>query len=175
MTITDLRTGMRVKLREIEDIYIVQMIDVKNGFVINKNKHIIKLNSFLNNFKFYHENGRSLDIVKVYDMPHISKFLDFNAKGKLLWEEKPKPKTELTEKHITAIKGRIAEGYLWVARDGKSIGVYFYKDEPCMEDNGKYHYFTAKDGGFSYTECELYDFVTWKNSPIYLSDLLKGA
>lgn len=88
MKLSDLKTGMRVELRQFEGTYIVQIIDKEKSFIVNENEHATRLANFLENFKFYLKDGRALDIVKVYDMPHISKFLDFNAKGELLWSEK---------------------------------------------------------------------------------------
>lgn len=77
-------------------------------------------------------------------------------------------KITLTEQQITAIKGRIAEGTLWVARDKYSNNIWFYEKEPhrketCFGSNGN-----------SYcTNNPIYDFVTFENSPIYLPDLIE--
>lgn len=75
---------------------------------------------------------------------------------------------ELTEQQITAIKGRIAEGTPWVARDEDRKEVWFYTRKPILNltDFG--------DGGNkNYINSPLYDFVTFENSPIYLPDLIK--
>ena len=75
---------------------------------------------------------------------------------------------ELTEQQITAIKGRIAEGTPWAARDKDRKDVWFYTRKPILNltDFG--------DGGNkNYINSPLYDFVTFENSPIYLPDLIK--
>jgi len=77
-------------------------------------------------------------------------------------------KITLTEQQITAIKGRIAEGTPWVARDEDRKEVWFYTRKPILNltDFG--------DGGNkNYINSPLYDFVTFENSPIYLPDLIK--
>ena len=72
---------------------------------------------------------------------------------------------ELTEQQITAIKGRIAEGTpLATRRKGEST-VWFCKKEPKRFE-------MLFDVGTACTP--LYDFITFKNSPIYLPDLIKG-
>ena len=77
-------------------------------------------------------------------------------------------KITLTEQQITAIKGRIAEGTPWVARDEDRKEVWFYTRKPILNltDFG--------DGGNkNYINSPLYDFITFENSPIYLPDLIK--
>lgn len=78
----------------------------------------------------------------------------------------------LTERQKIAIKGRIAEGYLWVSRDestqtGKCV--YFFDKKPFPSNHG----FDTNGGFVSSCETSIYDFVTYENSPIYLPDLLK--
>ena len=74
---------------------------------------------------------------------------------------------ELTEQQITAIKGRIAEGTPWVARDEDRKEVWFYTRKPILN-------LTDFSGGNkNYINSPLYDFVTFENSPIYLPDLIK--
>ena len=95
----------------------------------------------------------------------------------------------LSEKQITAIKGRIAEGTPWVARDNnydKYHEVSFFENRPSLiksegefydvsDGNGVDTTYTNRYGEFySYMEeNDIYDFVTFHNSPIYLPDLLK--
>ena len=77
-------------------------------------------------------------------------------------------KITLTEQQITAIKGRIAEGTPWVARDEDRKEVWFYTRKPILNltDFG--------DGGNkNYINSPLYDFVTFENSPIYLPDSIE--
>ncbi len=77
-------------------------------------------------------------------------------------------KITLTEQQITAIKGRIAEGTPWVARDEDRKEVWFYTRKPILNltDFGN-------GGNKNYINSPLYDFVTFENSPIYLPDLIK--
>lgn len=83
-------------------------------------------------------------------------------------------KITLTEQQITAIKGRIAEGTPWVARDKDSEKVWFYKGKPTECGGVGYNIVY----GFSTTSLSgvlsgVYDFITFENSPIYLPDLIK--
>ena len=77
-------------------------------------------------------------------------------------------KITLTEQQITSIKGRIAEGTPWVARDEDRKEVWFYTRKPILNltDFGY-------GGNKNYINSPLYDFVTFENSPIYLPDLIK--
>lgn len=75
----------------------------------------------------------------------------------------------LTERQKIAIKGRIAEGYLWVTKDKGKYGVSFFNKE--QRDFGTYSSISYDYSDTSY--CDLYNFVTKENSPIYLPDLLK--
>lgn len=75
---------------------------------------------------------------------------------------KTHPVIILTEQQKTAIRGRIAEGYLWAVRyyeNGKLV--YFYTKSPLSEKEFVYE---------TYKLNNLYDFV--KTKPIYLPDLL---
>lgn len=81
-------------------------------------------------------------------------------------------KTTLTKQQITAIKGHIAEGTPWVVRDCEDTRVMFFEDEPVCSNN--YFFISTLDNRFtSYTNSPLYDFVTFKNSPVYLPDLIE--
>ena len=73
-------------------------------------------------------------------------------------------KQELTEQQITAIKGRIAEGTLWATKRKNESTVWFCKKRPKSFE-------MPFDAGTACTP--LYDFITFKNSPIYLPDLIK--
>ena len=73
-------------------------------------------------------------------------------------------KITLTEQQITAIRGRIAEGTPWVAKRKNESTVWFCKKEPKSFE-------MPFDAGTACTP--LYDFITFKNSPIYLPDLIK--
>lgn len=73
-------------------------------------------------------------------------------------------KITLTEQQITAIKGRIAEGTLWATKRKNESTVWFCKKRPKSFE-------MPFDAGTACTP--LYDFITFKNSPIYLPDLIK--
>lgn len=78
----------------------------------------------------------------------------------------------LTERQKIAIKGRIAEGYLWVTRDegNQTLNhVYFFDKKPFPTNHG----FDTINGHTSNSKSSVYDFITFENSPIYLPDLLK--
>lgn len=79
---------------------------------------------------------------------------------------------ELTEQQITAIKGRIAEGTPWAARDKDRKDVWFFETKPTYSAEGIFE--PSEDGNIvSIVNTPLYDFVTFENSPIYLPDLIK--
>lgn len=78
-------------------------------------------------------------------------------------------KITLTEQQITAIKGRIAEGTPWAARDKGSEKVWFYKHKPTECGGVGY----SADGFSTPSLSCVYDFITFENSPIYLPDLIK--
>ena len=79
-------------------------------------------------------------------------------------------KITLTEQQITAIKGRIVEGTPWAARDKGSEKVWFYEDKPTECGGVGYN---IVDGFSTPSLSGVYDFITFKNSPIYLPDLIK--
>lgn len=76
-------------------------------------------------------------------------------------------KPQLTEQQITAIKGRIAEGTPWAARD-KEGTLFFYENKPKLSHDQTYFY----SEGYSPTKSDLYDFITFDNSPVYLPELI---
>lgn len=77
-------------------------------------------------------------------------------------------KPQLTEQQLTAIKGRIAEGTPWAARD-KAGALYAYEEKPKLSRNEEYFYSDAECYPIC---CDLYDFITFENSPVYLPDLI---
>lgn len=81
-------------------------------------------------------------------------------------------KLQLTEQQITAIKGRIAEGTPWAARD-RAGALYTYENKPKLSYDQTYFYSEEKYG-FP-TESDLYDFITFGNSPVYLLELVEGS
>lgn len=80
-------------------------------------------------------------------------------------------KTQLTEQQITAIKGRIAEGTPWAAMD-KAGALYAYEEKPKLSRNEEYFYSDAECYPIC---CDLYDFITFENSPVYLPELVEGS
>lgn len=81
-------------------------------------------------------------------------------------------KPQLTDQQITAIKGRIAEGTPWAARD-KAGALYTYENKPKLSNDQTYFY-SEERYGFP-TESDLYDFITFENSPVYLPELVEGS
>lgn len=81
-------------------------------------------------------------------------------------------KPQLTEQQITAIKGRIAEGTPWAARD-KSGALYAYENGPKLSHDQTYFY--EEKGCELAVESDLYDFITFENSPVYLPELVEGS
>ena len=77
---------------------------------------------------------------------------------------------KLTEQQITAIKGRIAEGWNWVATDLNNLRVMCFTEKPI---NGDYTFYSSNGKAHSLVNEDIFDFVTYKDSPIYLPDLLK--
>lgn len=80
-------------------------------------------------------------------------------------------KPQLTEQQITAIKGRIAEGTPWAARD-RTGALFFYKNKPKLSHDQTYFY---SEGYRFPTESDLYDFITFDNSPVYLPELVEES
>ena len=78
-------------------------------------------------------------------------------------------KLKLTEQQITAIKGRIAEGWYWVAKDIDTSWVFCFKDKP---EKGTDIFYSKTKEGDSFANSDIFYFVTYENSPIYLLDLL---
>lgn len=85
---------------------------------------------------------------------------------------KTHPVFNLSEDQKTAIRGRIAEGFPWLVREGNEYDrVWFFENEPKMQKSGEIY----TDGGqCSDVVSKVYDFVTFENSPLYLPDLLGG-
>lgn len=110
------------------------------------------------------------------DVPFGRTWFTVNNELSLLYMIKHKDKIKttlmLTEKQKIAIKGRIAEGTPWAAKDKKNFSrTWFYSDKP-IEDDGV---FNCIEEGSRQTICasDLYSFVSYENSPIYLPDLIE--
>lgn len=89
---------------------------------------------------------------------------------------KTHPVIELTEQQKTAIRGRIAEGWKWIAND-KLGEIWFYEEKPGKDIKKG---FCFNDSAYGTEQVcnekisKIYDFVTFENSPLYLPDLLGG-
>lgn len=77
-------------------------------------------------------------------------------------------KPQLSEQQITAIKGRIAEGTPWAARNREGI-LFTYENKPRLSHDQTYF---CSEKYISPTKSDLYDFITFENSPVYLPDLI---
>ena len=78
-------------------------------------------------------------------------------------------KPALTERQITVIKGRIAEGWNWAATDLNNLWVVCFTEKPVKDD---YTFYSSNGEEDSLANKDIFDFVTYENSPIYLPDLL---
>ena len=96
------------------------------------------------------------DIYRMIEQPGLIKAISSN-------------KYNLTDQQITAIKGRIAEGTPWAARDKAGMS-FVYEGKPYLSKDQKC--FWSSTCGWA-CESNLYDFITYDNSPVYLPDLIK--
>ena len=80
-------------------------------------------------------------------------------------------KPQLTDQQMTSIKGRIAEGTPWAARDREGI-LFTYENKPKLSHDQTYFY--SEECSFP-TGSDLYDFITFDNSPVYLPELVEGS
>lgn len=78
---------------------------------------------------------------------------------------------QLTDQQITAIKGRIAEGTPWFARD-KYGALHGFRNKPNLSA-GKTYFYSEEKYAFP-IESDLYDFITFENSPVYLPEFVEG-
>lgn len=78
-------------------------------------------------------------------------------------------KPALTEQQITAIKGRIAEGWNWVVRDLNNLWVVCFTEKPIKDD---YTFYSSNGEEDSLANEDIFNFVTFKDSPIYLPELI---
>lgn len=78
-------------------------------------------------------------------------------------------KPQLTEQQITAIKGRIAEGTPWAARNKNGV-LEFYTSEPKLSETKDYY--SGNDCKNNEYNGNLYNFITFENSPVYLPELV---
>lgn len=79
-------------------------------------------------------------------------------------------KLKLTKRQITAIKGRIAEGWLWVAREYDG-SVYCYTKKPNFDQD--YYCYCSDDGLISQANISIFNFVKYGEC-LYLPDLIVG-
>ena len=83
-------------------------------------------------------------------------------------------KPQLSEQQITAIKGRIAEGTPWAARDKDKKHIGFYDKKPYLNEDETYYVNDESDYSCSISN-NFYDFITFENSPVYLPELVEGS
>lgn len=89
---------------------------------------------------------------------------------------KTHPVIKLTEQQKTAIRGRIAEGWKWIAND-KLGEIWFYEEKPKKDIKKGFCFNDSVYGAGQVCNekiSKIYDFVTFENSPLYLPDLLGG-
>lgn len=90
-------------------------------------------------------------------------------------------KPQLTEQQITAIKGRIAEGTPWAAKDDEGNMIKFFINEPHFSK--KYEMFMDEESMKinplklydSSSFNDIYNFITDINSLVYLPELVEGS
>lgn len=78
-------------------------------------------------------------------------------------------KIKLTEQQITAIKGRIAEGWNWAVRDSDNLWVVCFTEKPIKDD---YTFYSSNGEEDSLANEDIFNFVTYENSPVYLPELI---
>ena len=106
---------------------------------------------------------------------YTNKFIEMIAHPELIH---PIPKKlQLTDQQITAIKGRIAEGTPWAARDRDGDNtIYFFPNKPNTNSiRTSWHAIDNDDNKFvtvGSNKNNIYDFITFENSPVYLPDLI---
>lgn len=84
---SDLRTGMRVVLRE-KKAYIVLLNIEDHGDVVVADGSWGNLKNYNENLT--HRNYNDLDIIAVYSREHMTNIIDLSIKGVLLWSEEEK-------------------------------------------------------------------------------------
>ena len=101
-----------------------------------------------------------------------SLLIDMIAHPELIHPIPEKP--QLTEQQITAIKGRIAEGTPWAARDKDKKHIGFYDKKPYLNEDETYYVNDESDYSCSISN-NFYDFITFENSPVYLPELVEES
>ena len=139
-------------------------------------------------FKFYGHQGRykvigkglchAPDDIDVWELVILEHLFDMIENPELIIFIPEKP--QLTDQQITAIKGRIAEGTPWAARNKYSDNtIYFFPNKPRTNSaKTSWHAIERTDLVFvtvGSNKNNLYDFITFDNSPVYLPDLIEGS
>ena len=115
---------------------------------------------------FYMKKDRGDVFIECANIP-----VDMIAHPELIHPIPEKP--QLTEQQITAIKGRIADGTPWAVRNRAGGLLYTYEKKPKLSDDQTYFYSEEK---YRFPiESDLYDFITFENSPVYLPELVEGS
>lgn len=89
--------------------------------------------------------------------------------GQVNTEKQEKPAIILTEQQKTAIRGRIAEGYLWVITSKGMSKAYFFDKKPIYYNEKGVEY----TGNYTSGDRCFYHFLT-EDEFVYLPDLLVG-
>ena len=82
------------------------------------------------------------------------------------------PERSLTESQKNIIKGRIAEGYNWIAKNKKG-DVYVYQNMPYEKEDGVFSASKEKEAVSQMIDSAVaLNFINYKESPVYLKDLI---
>lgn len=112
---------------------------------------------------YYINNGRGLRC-DMFELKHPEEAEKIVSEW---WEDVNTLQLSLTQ--IKAIEGRIAEGYVYAAKDPTG-DVWFYTTPPVLVGS----VFTAGEGGlYSKSHSNIYSFITTKDSPVHLPTLLR--
>lgn len=81
---------------------------------------------------------------------------------------------KLTTKQIKVLEGRYYEGFNWIARNENSKKVNFFKNRPNKSEcYNKFYPNSNNDILSSYVFSDVFQFVTFENSPVNIKELLQ--
>lgn len=117
------------------------------------------------------------DVCKsIKDGEDIEKLIEENPDSEKLFEiyKRCEQKYIEAKKLLFVLKGRYLEGCRYIVRDEQSETVEFYSNMPYK--NEFFNYYLPDDKGelMSMSYSNIYDFVTWENSPINIEEMLKA-
>lgn len=152
MKLNELKSGMKIILRNNDLMYV-----------------LIELGAFYDSFGnrcanyTYYTNDLKSRVNKKYDMVKI-------YEGKeLLWERKEIP--ELTGKEVT-ILNNVDKKFKYIARDLYENSIGIFEAIPHLDDDKWRTNDSAHEAEFPFSN--IFKSITFENSPILISDLLKG-